>query len=32
MFSSFDLRQCASAFIVLFAIIDAVGALPYWYD
>ena len=28
MFSSFDLRQCASAFIVLFAIIDAVGALP----
>ena len=28
MFSSFNLRQCASAFIVLFAIIDAVGALP----
>lgn len=28
MFSQFDLRQCASAFIVLFAIIDAVGALP----
>lgn len=28
MLSSFDLRQCASAFIVLFAIIDAVGALP----
>ena len=28
MFSSFDLQQCASAFIVLFAIIDAVGALP----
>lgn len=28
MFGHFDLRQCASAFIVLFAIIDAVGALP----
>ncbi len=28
MLTSFDLRECTSAFIVLFAIIDAVGALP----
>lgn len=28
MLNSFDLRECASAFIVLFAIIDAIGALP----
>ena len=28
MLNSFNLRECASAFIVLFAIIDAVGALP----
>lgn len=30
MFESFDFQQMISAFIVLFAVIDIIGSIPYY--